>query len=196
MTPSGGRVRLSADSVMQLDKTEEGWRLRCASGREVLAAAVVLAVGNLPSSRQTDGVVFHDPWDPGATAGLAPGKPVLIVGTGLTMVDLALGMKAQGFDGPIIALSRRGLVPQRHGEPGPAWPLPVLTEQERTSLPKLFRRLRADVRKAADAGFGWRAVIDSLRPITTQLWQRLPKGEWSRFLRHVRPYWDSPTSRH
>jgi uncharacterized NAD(P)/FAD-binding protein YdhS len=190
MTLSGGRVRLCSDNVLGLAPADGGWLVACASGREVTAAAVVVASGTLPSSRPGDGVVFHDPWAAGATAGLRPGEPVLIVGTGLTMVDLALAMHARGFDGPIIALSRRGLVPQRHAAPGPAWPCPPFTEEEGRSLSALLRGLRRRVRDAAAQGADWRAVIDGMRPVTAGLWQGLPQAERDRFLRHLRPYWD------
>jgi uncharacterized NAD(P)/FAD-binding protein YdhS len=190
MTASGGRVRLGADDVVDLAATPDGWRLICASGREVLAAGVVLAAGNLPSRRACDGVVFHDPWASGATSFLRPDEPVLVVGTGLTMVDLVLSMRRHGFAGRIIALSRRGLVPQRHCAAGPAWPTPDFTPSERHSLPALLRRVRAEIRAAQREGIDWRAVIDGLRPVTASLWQGLPPAERDRFLRFLRPYWD------
>ena len=190
MTASGGRVRLGADEVTGLSRVPEGWRLQCSSGREVVAAGIVLAIGNLPSKQPCDGVVHHDPWAPAATAGLRPDEPVLIVGTGLTMIDLALSMRARGFTGPVVALSRRGLTPQRHGEGGPAWPCPDFTAAERVSLLGLLRRVRREVRRAGRQGVGWRAVIDGLRPATAALWQGLPPAERSRFLRHLRPFWD------
>ena len=138
-----------------------------------------------------DGVIYHDPWAYGATLGLRPDEPVLIVGTGLTMIDLVLGMRARGFTGPIIALSRRGLVPQRHAEAGLAWPCPDFTAEERASLPRLLRRLRHEIDRAASQNVGWRAVIDGLRPATASLWRGLPEAERNRFLRHLRPHWDS-----
>ncbi len=191
MTLSGGRVRLCSDDVVSLAAVEGGWSMTCASGRRVAAAAVVIASGTLPSSRPCDGVVFHDPWAAGATAGLRPGEPVLIVGTGLTMVDLALAMHARGFDGPVIALSRRGLVPQRHAPPGPAWPCPPFRDEEGRSLSALVRAVRRRVRDAAAQGVDWRAVVDGMRPVTAGLWQGLPQAERDRFLRHLRPYWDA-----
>lgn len=191
MTLSGGRVRLCSDDVLGLVPAEAGWRIACASGRSVTATAAVIASGTLPSSRPRDGVVFHDPWDAAAVAGLRPGEPVLIVGTGLTMVDLALAMHARGFDGPIVALSRRGLVPRRHAPPGPAWPCPPFDARERGSLSALLQALRRRARDAAAQGVDWRAVVDGMRPVTIGLWQGLSRAERSRFLRHLRPYWDA-----
>src|SRR3954447_703392 len=94
----------------------------------------------------------------------APDLPVLIVGTGLSMVDLALGMHARGFAGPIIALSRRGLAPQSHAKPGAAWPSNLDISADRLSLVRLLRQVRSDVRNAARQGVDWRAVIDGFRP--------------------------------
>jgi uncharacterized NAD(P)/FAD-binding protein YdhS len=190
MTLSGGRVRLCADEAVGLTPMDGKYFLRCASGREIPVAALVVATGNLPSSRPDDGVIFHDPWAVSATACLRPNEPVLIVGTGLTMVDLALSMSGHGFTGPIIALSRRGLVPQRHGEPRPAISCASVTGSECQSLTGLTQLVRRRIREAEAAGHDWRSVIDGLRPVTTALWHALPPVERDRFLRHLRPYWD------
>src|SRR5205085_9800467 len=56
----------------------------------------------------------RDAWDPGALDGLRAGRPVVIMGTGLTAVDVILSLDAAGFDGPIHAVSRHGLLPQAH----------------------------------------------------------------------------------
>jgi uncharacterized NAD(P)/FAD-binding protein YdhS len=37
---------------------------------------------------------------------------------------------------------------------------------------------------------GWRAAVDSLRPISQALWGSLSETEKKRFLRHLRPWWD------
>ena len=190
MKASGSRVRLVADDVIALEHAPAGWQLTCASGRDIKVSGLVLAAGNLPSSRPCDGVVFHDPWTQSAISGLRPDEPVLIVGTGLTMIDLALGMQGQGFRGPIVAVSRRGLVPQRHDQVEGAWPTPEFTDEQRRSLAALLHRLRAEVREAKLQGIGWRAVVDGLRPITAELWRGLSRDQRSRFLRHLRPYWD------
>ena len=170
--------------------TPGGYRLVGAGGRATEVAGLVLAVGNLPSRLRSDGVVFHDPWVDDATTGLAAGRPMLVIGTGLTMVDLALAMRGHGFGGPIMVLSRRGLLPQRHAAPGGTWPTPDFSPAERASVLALLRRVRAEVRAAAARGIGWRAVIDALRPVTVELWRGLPPAERDRFLRHLRPYWD------
>jgi uncharacterized NAD(P)/FAD-binding protein YdhS len=54
----------------------------------------------------------------------------------------------------------------------------------------LLRVIRSQVRAAAAQGINWRAVIDSLRPVTQEMWRSLPIEEQRRFVRHVRAYWD------
>jgi uncharacterized NAD(P)/FAD-binding protein YdhS len=191
MARSGGRVRLCADRAVGLEPQDGGWRVHFASGRAFTVAAVVLALGNLSPVARGDTVVFSDPWLAGAAAGLRPHEPVLIVGTGLSMVDLTLSMQAHGFGGPIVALSRRGLVPQSHAAPQPAVPCTPFSDDEHRSLRLLLGAVRRRIRDAAAAGIDWRAVLDGLRPMTTPLWQGLPMAEQKRFLRHLRPYWDS-----
>ena len=41
---------------------------------------------------------------------MQPGHPVIVLGTGLTIVDVCLALTEQGFEGPIHAISRRGLL--------------------------------------------------------------------------------------
>jgi len=187
---SGGTVRLLTEEVRGLEQTPEGGQLVCQGGKTIAVRGVVLATGSLPTNRNCDGVEFRDPWAPEALAGLDPLAPVLIVGTGLTMVDLVLSLQTQGFRGPIIALSRRGLVPQPHEAIGQSWSAPEFPEHIRASALLLLRAIRAELRAAADQKIGWRAVIDSLRPQTASLWRGLPAVERGRFLRHIRPYWD------
>jgi len=90
--------------------------------------------------------------------------------------------------GTIQMLSRRGLLPQAHKATAP-WP-PFWTEQAPATVRGLLRLIRTQVKAAEKAGSGWRAVIDSLRPFTQEIWRSLSFSERRRFLRHVRPYWD------
>jgi uncharacterized NAD(P)/FAD-binding protein YdhS len=99
------------------------------------------------------------------------------------MVDLVLSLEAAGNRGRILALSRRGLIPRAHAD---FYPAPVAAEEvPHGNLRDLWRWLRK-----RSAKVGWRAAIDSLRPHSHSLWQRLSEDEQRRFLRHGRPWWD------
>jgi uncharacterized NAD(P)/FAD-binding protein YdhS len=110
------------------------------------------------------------------------------VGSGLTSVDVAITLRERGFRGTIHILSRRGLLPQTHQATAP-WP-PFWDEQSPRTVRGLLRLIRTQVEAAEKTGSGWRAVVDSLRPFTQEIWRSLSLKERRRFLRHVRPYWD------
>lgn len=188
--PDKARLELYAGDVVRLERLATGWLLHGPQGERLEAQSVVLACGNLPDMSGPKGAVYTNPWAPEVLTGLTSDKPVLIVGTGLTMVDLVLGLDQAGFAGQIVALSRRGLLPQAHKKVETLWPTPAFSDVQRGSILRLFQEVRAQVKLARRQDVDWRAVIDSLRPITAALWRELPLLEQKRFLRHVRPYWD------
>jgi uncharacterized NAD(P)/FAD-binding protein YdhS len=124
-----------------------------------------------------------------AIAGLDPEATVVLIGTGLTMVDTVQSLLDAGHRGPFRAISRRGLLPRVHA---PTQPLPLGVEElpHTTSVARLTRWLRHRLEQAEARDIDWRAVIDGLRPHVQDLWRRLPVRERARFLRHLRPYWD------
>ena len=183
-------LRLLPDDVLDVAPVEGGYELICAGGQRLPVAGVVLAVGNLPHEEGDQPRICRNAWSEKAWRPLETGLPVLIVGTGLTMVDLAIALRRRGFTDGIVALSRGGLLPSRHAPVPGTWPTPHFTMAEETSLPLLMGRLRDEVFAAAEAGVDWRAVIDSMRPVTASIWGRLPLAERARFLRHARRVWD------
>ena len=162
--------------------------VRLADGRLIEADAVVLATGN-PAPKtaapdEVEGRVIGDPWAPGALDRIGDEDDVIIVGTGLTMVDMVQWLVARGWGGKSTALSRRGLKPRAH-EALPDIPVPP------TGMLKLApasRRL-AEARRMADES-GWRSVMEGLRPITADLWAAADSDLRARFVRHLRPWWD------
>lgn len=162
-----------------------------ADGRRLAADAVVLTVGNLPPhlppgldpDRLPDGVFVADPWSGAIGDSRDDGDLVVLVGTGLTAVDVVLKLADRGFAGRIVALSRRGLAPRRHVD-GSAPPV-GLADPPDVPLSQMVR----DVRRAAEAE-GWRGAVDALRPVTQRWWARAGEATRRRFLRHLRPFWD------
>lgn len=160
-------------------------------GMKITADAAILAVGNLPPHAPGGLDLDAFPpdryagncWHAAATEDLGAGDTVLILGTGLTMVDVALLLEAKGFEGRIVALSRRGLLPHAHAAPGA--PFVPIRERPTSVLSERLRSLRA---RGAD--IGWRSAIDELRPFTQDMWRAASAEERSRFIRHARPWWD------
>lgn len=158
--------------VVAVEKAGAGERVLLASGETVEADAAILALGNLPAP--------ESPWAADPAAGLGPEDSVLLIGTGLTAVDVALTLDANGFGGRILALSRRGLKPRAHAAGvAPAEPATATLDS---------RGVKALRRQAA--AIGWRAAVDGLRPVTSDIWRAASLEQRSRFLRHLRPWWD------
>ena len=168
------------------------WRVELDDGTIVNADALALAIGNqepgsLSAFAGAGKRYIANPWGSDARAAVeqlaANGGDALLVGTGLTMVDLVLSLDAAGHRGRIVALSRRGQIPRSHAdfEPAPVAAAEVPQGRVRALLQWLRRR---------GAEVGWRAAIDGLRPHSQLLWQSLDADQQRRFLRHARPWWD------
>jgi uncharacterized NAD(P)/FAD-binding protein YdhS len=187
-----GKTEIIAATAMAASRQDDGWRVRLDNGESVTSDALVLAIGNQEPEplRALAGIgerFIGNPWGEQARAAVADlaasGGSALLIGTGLTMVDLVLSLDAAGYRGRITALSRRGQIPRAHADFQPA---PVEEKQvPHGSLRDLWRWLR---RRSAEVG--WRAAVDSLRPYSHALWQSLGTEQQRRFLRHARPWWD------
>jgi uncharacterized NAD(P)/FAD-binding protein YdhS len=160
------------------------------NGLRLEADKIVLALGN-PSSHSLHAPLpgyFPSPWRPEALSGLSPEKEVLLIGAGLTAVDAFIALVSQGHTGAIHMLSRRGKLPQFHEPYRPltsSFPVP-----ENLSARSLMKGIRAEVKKARSQSVNWRAVIDSIRPVTNEIWQQLDEKEQTRFFRHIKTWWD------
>lgn len=163
------RLILVPDEVVDLVPAEVGYRLVLAGGVEHGVAGAVLAAGTLLPTRNDPGPYVANPWLGSFTENLRPREPVVVVGSGLTMVDVTLQLLHAGFEGPIVAISRRGLRPHVHAA-ATSWPTPALTARERGSPAQLLRRLRREVAAATAGGASWHGVVDSLRSLTSGLW--------------------------
>jgi uncharacterized NAD(P)/FAD-binding protein YdhS len=183
--------------------TAPAYQLIYADGSTETAARVVLALGNFAPAKLPfiaeklahDARIINDPWQPAAFDAVRHDLPILLVGTGLTMFDVAVALRAESSTeatSTIYALSRRGLWPQAHRAQTQA---PLLHDVSSLSacnrIRPLLKLLRAEVAAAAKVGCDWRDVVAGLRPITPQLWGQLPQIERRRFLRHLKPYWES-----
>ena len=196
-------VRIETAEVVGLvpgDSTQ----VKLSDGRSLTADAVVLASGRpdggMPESLErafapvlaagTDGKVVLDPWAPGALAALGARRleNVLVIGSGLTGIDVALHLIARGTT--VTLLSRNGTLPRRFRDTGaPAELLHLAALGSANTLEQVRAALGADLR-AREAGLDWRQVIDAMRPRTTPLWRSLGWEDQRRFLREDLRQWE------
>jgi uncharacterized NAD(P)/FAD-binding protein YdhS len=163
----------------------------CDDGTSLTASAFVVAVGNAnpsPWPNVSDDVrrsphFFDSAWHDGATHGADLDATVVLLGTGLTAVDAVLGLRYHGHRGPILMVSRRGLVPHEHR----LFDAPPAGSPDATTIGEVIASARrAHGRTDAD----WRLTIDALRDETNARWEALSLAEQRRFVRHVMPYWN------
>ncbi|MBC9876597.1 NAD(P)-binding protein [Bradyrhizobium sp. INPA01-394B] len=130
-----------------------------------------------------------EPWASPADAGIETKATVLILGTGLSMVDYVLSLLRCGHQGRIVALSRRGLLPRAHRRVDPM----RFAESEipfGAEIGTLLRWFRRRIERHVAEGGDWRGAIDAIRPFTQRLWYELPMSSRRRFLEHARAWWD------
>ncbi len=173
-------------------------RVELADGRMFPARRVVLATGTpaapdvpLSSGRWPRGspAYVSDPWSPGALEGLAAGNDVLLIGTGLTTVDVALRLVHARPDVRLVAVSRTGLLPVPHRWPEGPIPLGYQPPAPGTSLHAQVRAFRAATVASRARGGDARDVVDALRPHTHAIWQGFSRAEQRRFLGAYTRFW-------
>jgi uncharacterized NAD(P)/FAD-binding protein YdhS len=183
-----GAVRHVRDVCIDIVEDRRGAVLRLASGGAIEADQVILATGN-DAKPAVNGFPAEQPWTQGSLEGLPRDAPILIVGSGLTMVDMALSLDRRGHRGPLVAVSRRGRLPSAHRL---AVPRSVASEDIPfgADLSRLLAWLRGLAARFTAEGADWRSAIDALRPHTQRLWRDMSLDQKRRFLRHARVNWD------
>ncbi|HMQ02851.1 MAG TPA: FAD/NAD(P)-binding protein [Pyrinomonadaceae bacterium] len=201
---ASGNVRFASieEEAVSLEVNGSTSKLHLASGTTIDVDAAVLAFGNfLPPHPTVPDLSFisankyiRDVWADDAFETVQPDDQVLIVGTGLSMVDVVLRLRSSGHKGKITSISTRGLLPAVH-KLGFHYD-PFFDEiRGSTRITEIFTAVRKHARRAGEANSDWRAVIDSLRPYTQRLWQGLPIAEKRYFLQHLSRYWNAARHR-
>jgi len=195
--PDGSSLRHVRATVVDLTDHPEGAvgvTLTLDDGATVRADAAVLALGTPPPARLPEyepwgeGYV-PDPWSPDLDARAAGARRVLVVGTGLTTLDVVAHLHPLLPEARFTAVSRGGALPAAHAAdplpPATAVPLGGATLSE--ALDVVRRRVRAE----RDAGRDWRAVVDAVRPQVNTVWARLTPDEQQTFQRDHARAWEN-----
>lgn len=191
-----GLERLQGEACSIRVERQGGAVVGLADGQKLSADKIALCLGHfppkLPKFPGADSLRYPlylgNPWQWGVLENVDPQAHVAIMGTGLTMVDVVLGLLEQGFKGKITAFSRHGLKPLPH--------VLGLAQKSIVALPPthaasaLVRALRRAAQARIKEGGDWRQSIDSLRHATPQIWQALSLAHQKQLLRHAKSFWD------
>lgn len=196
---SAARIEERRGEVVEVTDATPGMPvvLTLADGERLSADDVVLALGT-PLPRWPAAVHCAAEWpalrqDPWADAPALAGRgPLLVIGTGLTMIDVVCAAVAREPGVMIHALSRHGLIPpsQTAFRPDALPDDGGLLAMSAGSTLKLVAAVRRLAREAERRGGDWREAVTHVRRQAPRLWSSLSDGERGRFLRHARTYWD------
>ena len=182
---SAGRLSVMIGEVTAATVDRTRVHLLVDGTKSMAPRAAILATGNHPPS-DDHGAYRGNPWRSNAIGELAPSASVLLIGTGLTMIDVIISLVEANHEGQIIALSRRGLLPRVHPTVKSAPPSCQTDTLFAGSLSVRLRRFRAMARRQEN----WEGIMQALRPHNAALWHSLNHEQRRRFLRHLRPWWD------
>ena len=188
--PGNARLVRRRAEVVDISESGSGLVVVLSDGERLEARAVVLATSSRPGTSwappelAADPRLVADPW----TQGIPEVGDVLMLGSGLTMVDLAIS--ADRPDRTIHVVSRTDAVPEPHVLPTtpPVPPPPGITRIQ--DLETLRATVDAHVAETVAATGDWRAAIDGLRPVTAQLWRGLSEADKRRFIAEDARSWD------
>lgn len=182
-----GRLRVLAEEAEALHQISNGVEVVLGNGTSLVGRWAVLAVGHETQPARGKGIAMRagSPRD----TPLDPEAPVMILGSGLSMVDAWVSLSEASHRGPVTVVSRNGLLPKVHKDVPPL-SIDAADVPFGTSLTYLVGWFRALVTETESQGGDWRSVVDGLRPYNQRLWQSWPEREKRQFLRHARPWWN------
>jgi uncharacterized NAD(P)/FAD-binding protein YdhS len=188
------RIHRLHSAVTAIEEDGAGFRV-VAEHETVRAAVAVLALGTFAPSddfvgdaARASAKYVSNPW---AVPFDELRGDVMLIGSGLTAIDVVVELEHRGYDRDVYMLSRHGLLPQVHREYGD----PIESLLDTGSALSMLRSVRAAIALAEREDRDWQAVIDGIRPLTAGIWQSWPVRERERFLRHLRAFWETSRRR-
>lgn len=206
--PSGSTIEHMRTQAVSARPAGSGVDIELASGRALRAGHAVLALGwnDVGTPRElapigSDRSWFGNPWATDRFDSIDRHAPVLLVGSGLTASDTFAGLVARGHQGPVIALSRRGLRPASQNpfrSTRSIWERVLETEPDLIRdfgrCPNL-RETMALLRRRMDAVLtgqsSWHVPFDEFRDAAWILWDQWTPREQLQYLRHVKGWYDA-----
>ena len=183
-------------------RTADGLAVVTADGAEIEADAAVVATGLpaaghhwAPAGLRDSAFFVSDPWAPGALdvvrRDLRGPADVLLVGTGLTMVDVTLGLTddRSRADRVVHAISRNARLPATHAPRLKPAAIPDVSSWG-PSLADMRAQVAEHLDRVRRASGDWRPGVDGLRFQVAALWDRLDEDDRAEFLARDAGAWN------
>jgi uncharacterized NAD(P)/FAD-binding protein YdhS len=189
---SAGDVQLRPEHVINIQSKNGAYEIKTNENVSTFQK-VILATGNcapiMPAGAEIlsipDGY-YNSPWQIDYQT-LLSAENIIILGTGLSMIDCAASLDATGFKGRITAISRHGLIPMTHTDIA-NWP-GFIAGGMPASVYEILKLVRDQIEMAQEQNIPWQVVIDSLRPFSNRVWTSWDQKEQQKFRKRIAPYW-------
>jgi uncharacterized NAD(P)/FAD-binding protein YdhS len=196
-TTSAASARFVIGEAVDIEPRECGCLVRLADGTGLEADRVVLATGNetpasLPGAETFAGRPgwIGEPWQAWEERLPPRDSSVIILGTGLTAVDVVITLRAIGWLGSIRAVSRHGWLPHAHfkGIEYPEFP-PAGIDLAAIGLDDLVALVRRHCAILHERDANPAIIVDKLRPHTQRIWQGFTTEERLAFAKRHAARW-------
>jgi len=193
----GREVNVIYKEVTAIAKDKDGYKVTFGENETITVDKVILSTGNFPPGdvpglpqdvKESKSYTSH-PWGGFDIKSIPASHDILMVGSGLTMIDLVLSLHTGGHRGNITVISRRGLLPLSHGD-APEYTPAQGPDLKNASVTSFLDWVKKNVIQANAEGKNWRGVIDAIRSHIPAMWNALSLEERKRFIRHLRPFWE------
>lgn len=193
------QLELMQAEVIDIKTESKHYVVSLQNNKKIRTDSVILATGNFlpasPALRNTDYLenpnYFRNPWSNDLNQTFKRTDDILIIGTGLTMVDKILDLYHQIHKGKIYSISRNGYLPFTHYPCSRHQKYPDYTEEllNATNTNELYSIIRYHIDKGIKSGIDWRVVVDTIRPALPVIWDSLSLKEKKTFFRRVGSLW-------
>ncbi|MFN8260877.1 MAG: FAD/NAD(P)-binding protein [Chitinophagales bacterium] len=192
-------IELIQAEVTDINREVDAYEIVLHDNKRIKTDSIILATGNFlpanPVLKNMDYVnsssYFRNPWANEINQLLKRTDDILIIGTGLTMVDKILDMYHQIHKVKIYAISRNAYLPFTHYPCSRHQKYPDYSDEllEAGSIKELYEIIRRHVDIGIKSGIDWRVVVDTIRPSLPAIWNRLSLQEKKTFFRRVGSLW-------
>jgi uncharacterized NAD(P)/FAD-binding protein YdhS len=183
-----------------LDPRADGIMVGLDSGATLRGDAVVIGTGLhepgtawAPDDLRESAFFVSNPWVPDALSAIVRDRTappdVLVIGTGLTMVDVALSLSNTRPGRRVHALSRTGKLPEPHARTMALSSIPEVSDWGH-DLDSIVKRATRHLEQVEVATGDWRPGVDGLRFRVAALWARLSEPDRLRFLDECSGAWN------
>jgi uncharacterized NAD(P)/FAD-binding protein YdhS len=185
------------DEAVDVSIKENRLTVSLKAGESVLADVAVLATGNQsPATFPCDSPLSHDrryradPWGNWFEHLPSASGRIVLLGTGLTAVDVIVTLTELNWQGKIIAISRNGFLPRSHFR-GIVFPDFIPESTSGMTLDALVKLVEEQCRRLERMSQNPAIAIDKLRPHAQRIWQDLSAADKREFVSRYSAKWNS-----